>query len=184
MFNLNLEKLSFPAPFRQWREEILTPRLPGLKDQKQPPKRIASISLSETGVRFGWTDAFPPTAVLVGGAGTSDSKVIEFSWLEATGAWETEPELDEFWCLCGNLMRGILFIACPAPPISFLSIHFTFPHFTRCSLSLHLTIAWTLGFKPIIERDSNSNTQLACWLIAPKWTLLPPQQTRHRFISV
>lgn len=34
--------------------------------------RIASISLSETGVRFGKRDAFPPTAVLLGGAGTSE----------------------------------------------------------------------------------------------------------------
>lgn len=32
--------------------------------------RIASISLSETGVRFGKSEAFPPTAVLEGGAGT------------------------------------------------------------------------------------------------------------------
>lgn len=31
---------------------------------------IASISLSETGVRFGWRVALPPTAVFWGGAGT------------------------------------------------------------------------------------------------------------------
>lgn len=33
---------------------------------------MASISFSETGVRFGKSEAFPPTAVLLGGAGTSD----------------------------------------------------------------------------------------------------------------
>jgi len=34
--------------------------------------KIASISFSETSVRFGNIEAFPPTTVLVGGAGTSD----------------------------------------------------------------------------------------------------------------
>lgn len=36
---------------------------------------IASISLSETGVRLGCREAFPPTAVFWGGAGTSDLRV-------------------------------------------------------------------------------------------------------------
>ena len=31
---------------------------------------------------------------------------------------EKLPEAEDLGCLCGNLIRGILFIACPAPPIS------------------------------------------------------------------
>lgn len=34
--------------------------------------RIASISLSDTGVRLGCRDAFPPTAVFMGVVGTSE----------------------------------------------------------------------------------------------------------------
>lgn len=34
-----------------------------------------SISLSETGVRFGWSDAFPPSAMFFGAAGTSELAV-------------------------------------------------------------------------------------------------------------
>lgn len=44
--------------------------------------RMASISLSETGVRLGWREALPPTAALEGGAGTSDLDI----------AWESEIE--------------------------------------------------------------------------------------------
>lgn len=46
------------------------------KDQKHPPNRIASISLSETGVRFGRREALPPTAVFWGGAGTLEPESV------------------------------------------------------------------------------------------------------------
>lgn len=39
---------------------------------------IDAISLSETGVRFGCKDAFPPAAVFFGAAGTSELAVIFF----------------------------------------------------------------------------------------------------------
>lgn len=39
---------------------------------------MASISRSDTGVRLGCSVAFPPTAMLVGGAGTSDLGIEMF----------------------------------------------------------------------------------------------------------
>lgn len=41
------------------------------KEEVQHTK-MASISFSVTGVLFGCREALPPTAVLIGGAGTSD----------------------------------------------------------------------------------------------------------------
>lgn len=57
---------------------------------------MASISLSETGVRFGRRDAFPPTAVLMGGAGTSDLDLVMklsmmFPYLGLACVSDTQP---------------------------------------------------------------------------------------------
>lgn len=52
---------------------------------------IASISLLETGVRFGWREAFPPTAVFAGAAGTSELDLALRFWFDADWVCETEP---------------------------------------------------------------------------------------------
>lgn len=52
---------------------------------------IASISLLETGVRFGWREAFPPTAVFAGAAGTSELDLELIFWFDAGWVCETEP---------------------------------------------------------------------------------------------
>ena len=73
--------------------------------------RTASISLSVTGVRFGRRDAFPPTAVLMGGAGTSDlDLVMKLSMmspsLRIACLSEIEPrqqKLKTVWNINGNL---------------------------------------------------------------------------------
>lgn len=79
------------------------------KCQMQPPNIIDSISLSETGVRFGCKDAFPPSAVFFGAAGTSELAVTFFS------PPATDPDLgpvpeeiaedEEEECLLGNFRR-------------------------------------------------------------------------------
>jgi hypothetical protein len=52
---------------------------------------------------------------------------------------EREPEAEDFGCLCGNLMRGILFKICPSPPI-IAFFCFTF------LLLYSLPLAYYLGF--------------------------------------
>jgi hypothetical protein len=52
---------------------------------------------------------------------------------------EREPEAEDFGCLCGNLMRGILFKICPSPPIiAFFCFTFLFLY--------SLPLAYYLGF--------------------------------------
>lgn len=53
--------------------------------------KIASISLSETGVRFGWREALPPTEKLVGPAGTSELEVEISCLLVALWFCDGEP---------------------------------------------------------------------------------------------
>jgi len=48
--------------------------------------------LSETGVRFGWRDAFPPSAVFFGAAGTSELAVTFFLTPETDPGAGPEPE--------------------------------------------------------------------------------------------
>lgn len=60
---------------------------------------IASISFSETGVRFGWREAFPPTALFPGAAGTSDldMEIMRVSlFVDPCWAWDAET-------VCGKL---------------------------------------------------------------------------------
>lgn len=61
---------------------------------------MASISLSETGVRFGWREAVPPTAVFLGGAGTSELDLELRFWLVPPFVdvdWEAEPTQWQSW---------------------------------------------------------------------------------------
>lgn len=53
---------------------------------------IDSISLSETGVRLGCRDAFPPSAVFLGAAGTSELAVTFFLPPETDPGAGPEPE--------------------------------------------------------------------------------------------
>lgn len=51
-----------------------------------------SISLSDTGVRLGWSDAFPPSAMFFGAAGTSELAVTFLFPPETDPCAGPEPE--------------------------------------------------------------------------------------------
>ena len=58
--------------------------------------KIASISLSETRVRLGWSEALPPTPKELGDAGTSDFDVVSlrlFVVIVEVWDWVPMPEI-------------------------------------------------------------------------------------------